>query len=36
MSFCEYCGKKIDMFLEQYPWNLEVLRKKDLIKLGVL
>jgi len=27
--------EKINMFLEQYPWDLEVLRKKDLIKLGI-
>jgi len=27
--------KKIDMFLEQYTWDLEVLRKEDLIKLGI-
>lgn len=28
--------EKINKFLEQYPWDLEILRKKDLIKLGVL
>jgi len=27
---------KINKFLEQYPWDLEILRKNDLIKLGVL
>ena len=26
--------EKINKFLEQYPWDLEILRKKDLIKLG--
>jgi len=26
---------KIDKFLEQYPWDLEILGKEDLIKLGV-
>ncbi len=26
---------KIDLFLEQYPWNLEVLRHNDLKKLGI-
>lgn len=28
--------KKIDKFLEQYPWDLEILRKDDLFRLGVL
>lgn len=27
--------KKINIFLEQYPWDLEVLFKDDLIKLGI-
>lgn len=27
--------EKIEIFLEQYPWNLEVLQKKDLINLGI-
>lgn len=30
------CRKiKIDKFLEQYPWDLEILYKQDLIKLGI-
>jgi len=27
--------EKINMFLEQYPWDLEILYKEDLIKLGI-
>jgi len=30
----EMAQEKIDMFLEQYPWDLKILYKEDLIKLG--
>lgn len=30
-----YAQNKIDKFLEQYPYNFEILRKKDLLKLGI-
>jgi hypothetical protein len=31
---CKEAQEKINKFLEQYPWNLEILYKKDLINLG--
>jgi len=32
----EESQEKINKFLEQYPWDLEILKEKDLIKMGVL
>ena len=32
----EESQEKIDKFIEQYPWDLEILYKDDLIKLGDL
>lgn len=31
----ELSQNKINKFLEQYPWDLEILYKEDLIKLGI-